>query len=232
MAESPAKKQCVVAVGSSEVKVEVLPIPIKVPVVDKMSDSETVKDRLYHASHLVMIDTKPPLLLPNTFIKMSDKLTKLAAETCRQSSSQAKKNKYGDMYLLCLPHDDISVEHWKLINSILIRFTLEKFEIDDYLFDSIMYIIDKYEIDLLDFDDKKKEKFVSMCKTIIMKPQKFRKSTYYRDENMAFLHHLIHESICSASNKSKKNKQLRENVPFIYELIAYDKLQKQFEAKD
>lgn len=105
-------------------------------------EQEVVKNRISATEHLIKIATEPPVYLSTSLISKSSVLTSMVSTISYNSES----NELRDKCLVCLPHDGIPYDIWKIFSLVIDGNETKSIEINDTSLDDLFYICLKYDI--------------------------------------------------------------------------------------
>ena len=105
-------------------------------------EKEVVKNRISATERLIKIATEPPVYLSTSLISESSVLTSMVHSTSHNSET----NGFGDKCLVCLPHDGIPRDTWKIFSLLINNSETKSIEINDTTLDDLFYICFKYNI--------------------------------------------------------------------------------------
>ena len=106
-------------------------------------EKEVVKNRISATERLIKISTEPPVYLSTSLISKSSVLTRMVHSAISHNS---ETNGFGDKCLVCLPHDGIPRDTWKIFSLLIDDNETKSTEINDTTLDDLFYICFKYNI--------------------------------------------------------------------------------------
>lgn len=80
-------------------------------------DKEEVDRRIFSATHLIKVDTTPPVYLQTSLISKSSALTNLTHSSMKDSAPEV--NEFGDKCVVCVPHGNIPYGTWKILELLI-----------------------------------------------------------------------------------------------------------------
>lgn len=112
---------------------------------EKVPEEDVINKRIYASVRLIKVDTTPPVYLHTSLIGKSPVFKTIAHLVTKDSVPEM--NEYGDKCMICLPHENIPHETWKVLELLIDdKYTTESNLINNNTLDDLLYICFKYDL--------------------------------------------------------------------------------------